>query len=203
MKIKETNSTPLASGIFNTIYTKYGSTFEWLSESDSHTIDMMYYLNHSGDRTISPLFQSLLDMEESGSITSALDLIADAIVLMYKDQWNRLYDAYITKTYDPIENYSMVEDENIGSKITNSRSTSTGSYGFNSNDAVPTDTGSESSTTTGAYNDNVRKLTRSGNVGVTTSQQMIQSEIDLRKWVFYGNIMSDVDRMITLSVYEY
>lgn len=203
MKIKETNSTPLTTGIFNNIFTRYGSTFTWLTQNDAHTLDMMYYLNHSGDRTISPMFETLIQMEESGSITSALNLIADAIVLMYQDQWNRLYDAYITKTYDPIENYSMVEDENVGSKITNSRSTSTGTYGFNSDESVPTDTGSESSTTTGAYNDNVRKLTRSGNVGVTTSQQMIQSEIDLRKWVFYGNIMSDVDRMITLSVYEY
>lgn len=203
MKIKETNSTPLTTGIFNNIFTRYRSTFTWLTQNDAHTLDMMYYMNHSGDRTISPMFETLIQMEESGSITSALNLIADAIVLMYKDQWNRLYDAYITKTYDPIENYSMVEDENIGSKITNSRSTSTGTYGFNSDESVPTDTGLESSTTTGDYNDNVRKLTRSGNVGVTTSQQMVQSEIDLRKWVFYGNIMSDVDRMITLSVYEY
>lgn len=44
-------------------------------------------------------------------------------------------------------------------------------------------------------------LTRKGNIGVTTSQQMVQSEYDLRKWLFFEEVMLDVDKLLTLSIY--
>lgn len=46
-----------------------------------------------------------------------------------------------------------------------------------------------------------RQLERSGNIGVTTSQQMAESEIALWKWNFYDSIMRDIDSMLTLSIY--
>ena len=46
------------------------------------------------------------------------------------------------------------------------------------------------------------ELRRSGNVGVTTSQQMIQSEIDLWKWNFFQDVVfKDLSKSLTLSVY--
>lgn len=46
------------------------------------------------------------------------------------------------------------------------------------------------------------KLTRSGNIGVTTSQQMIQAQRDLYMWnLFYNVVFPDIDRVIALSVY--
>jgi len=44
-------------------------------------------------------------------------------------------------------------------------------------------------------------LTRSGNIGVTTSQQMLTSEIELRQWLFFESVMNDIDRLLTLSIY--
>lgn len=45
-------------------------------------------------------------------------------------------------------------------------------------------------------------LTRSGNIGVTTSQQMIESERKLYMWnLFYNVVFPDIDRVIALSVY--
>lgn len=45
-------------------------------------------------------------------------------------------------------------------------------------------------------------LTRSGNIGVTTSQQMLQSEIDLWKWNFYNDILFPaVDKVLTSPLY--
>lgn len=44
-------------------------------------------------------------------------------------------------------------------------------------------------------------LTRSGNIGVTTSQQMLQSEIDLWKWNFFYEVFSDIDNVFTISTY--
>lgn len=49
--------------------------------------------------------------------------------------------------------------------------------------------------------DGDRHLTRSGNIGVTTSQQMLQSEIELRKWLYYQNVFNDIDTILTLSIY--
>lgn len=48
---------------------------------------------------------------------------------------------------------------------------------------------------------NARELTRSGNIGVTTSQQMAQSEIELRKWLYYESVFNDIDNVLTLSIY--
>ena len=48
-----------------------------------------------------------------------------------------------------------------------------------------------------------RTLTRSGNIGVTTSQQMIQSERDLWLWnYFYNVVFKNVDRVLTLETYQ-
>lgn len=44
-------------------------------------------------------------------------------------------------------------------------------------------------------------LTRKGNIGVTTSQQMIESEYELRKWLFFEEVMLDIDKLLTLSIY--
>lgn len=44
-------------------------------------------------------------------------------------------------------------------------------------------------------------LTRSGNIGVTTSQQMIESEIELRKKHFFESVFSDLDSVLTINVY--
>lgn len=48
---------------------------------------------------------------------------------------------------------------------------------------------------------NERTLTRSGNIGVTTSQQMLESEIKLRKWTFFNSVFNDIDNILTLSIY--
>lgn len=46
------------------------------------------------------------------------------------------------------------------------------------------------------------ELTRSGNIGVTTSQQMIESERNLYLWNFFQNIVfKDLAKMMTLSIY--
>lgn len=44
-------------------------------------------------------------------------------------------------------------------------------------------------------------LTRSGNIGVTTTQQMAESEIEYRKHLFFEMVFSDIDHILTLPVY--
>lgn len=47
-----------------------------------------------------------------------------------------------------------------------------------------------------------RELNRSGNIGVTTSQQMIKSERELYLWKFFDVVFADIDKILTLKVYE-
>lgn len=119
--------------------------------------------------------------------------------------------------------------ERVTPNVTNSNSNSV--YGFNSSSPVPSDssTGSQTGQTTttntgtntmthnvsdkdtGTVTDkdtgkdtNTRNytLTRSGNIGVTTSQQMIQSSRDLYMWnIFYTVIFPDIDKVISLPIY--
>lgn len=49
--------------------------------------------------------------------------------------------------------------------------------------------------------DEVRTLTRSGNIGVTTTQQMIEQERQLWRDSYFDTLYSDLDEMLTLGVY--
>ena len=57
---------------------------------------------------------------------------------------------------------------------------------------------------TGTYEDKMTyntTLQRSGNIGVTTSQQMLQSSIELWKWNFFESVFKDLDQILTLDTY--
>ena len=75
-----------------------------------------------------------------------------------------------------------------------------------------TDTGTQTNRETGtqSFVDGGRdtetrnyRLTRSGNIGVTTSQQMIEAERELwRMWNFFrGIVYPDIDRVLTIEIY--
>ena len=48
-----------------------------------------------------------------------------------------------------------------------------------------------------------RSFTRSGNIGVTTSQQMIASERELWRWNFFNVVFRDIDSILCLPIYSY
>lgn len=212
------------------IFTKIASTtdqpFTWLTQTLGKQLDEDYYLSHSGEKRISSYFQRLLDLEEKEKIDDVLQHIANHIITKYTDKWNKLYSAFIDSEYNPLENYSMhqVETPNITKdavvKVNTDVTTHTDSgsdastYGFNSATPVPTGSAEADSdvNVTGSKDNNytdslehetgTRSLDRSGNIGVTTSQQMLQSEIDIRNnYNFIDAIMKDVDNEICLLVY--
>lgn len=55
------------------------------------------------------------------------------------------------------------------------------------------------------YNDitdtKTHELTRSGNIGVTTTQQMIEQEIAFRRNLFFEMVFSDIDHILTIPIY--
>ena len=69
-------------------------------------------------------------------------------------------------------------------------------------DTTDTDSGTQTDTESGTDTETRNyELTRSGNIGVTTSQQMLQSEIDLWQYDFYKIVYANIDEVLTIAVY--
>lgn len=152
-------------------------------------------------------------------------LLGGAVSEFMSRSWDNIYKVYkaYTTQYKPLENYSMIEDTDYtplakqtvksSNKSKTDTKVDTGVYGFNSTVAVPSST-TDSNTkqekadnemeTTTSYDgesDNTHHE-RSGNIGVTTSQQMLESEIKLRKLEILELIFQGLDEVICQSVYD-
>lgn len=89
-------------------------------------------------------------------------------------------------------------------------------WGFNSESSIPSDmqdgtntsnntntrdlTDTETGTDTTAGN-NTRKLTRTGNIGTNTFQNLLQQERKLWMYNFFEQIFKDVDSVLTIPIY--
>ena len=174
---------------------------------DDLTVD---YLGNRLDKVLSPLYQRLIDYYNDNIVNANNDLYLIAIH-KYFENWNRIANALFSD-YNPISNYDMKEHEDnaVNSKVvttTKDNITDNKLAGFNSDDDnLATTQKSENNsevTSEGSDEDNTssRDLTRSGNIGVTTSQQMIESELELRKKNIYEIIYSDLDKLLFLDYY--
>lgn len=139
--------------------------------------------------------------------------------------WNELYKT-LNYEYDPIANYDRKaewsEDEtttgngNSTGNVTstgNGNSTSTAAVtSFNSYDFKDASKNTGESSTTNSENstgevktDTTRNLTRkeniSGNIGVTTTQQMIEAQRKVVEFNIYEYIAKDIKRNFCLMVY--
>lgn len=232
-------------GIFTRLGTLFPEELPWANEN-GQTLDQMYFGNHSGDKETSPLLDKFIEQNGGNATPEVLTeeqitTLANILYTRYGVQWDKLYKV-LSAEYNPIENYSMTEEETPDitrtetPDITRGKTTSTKSdftvttnsdaatdvYGFNSNSPVPQgeSNGNSTVTTQGDADKNVttenetetgtrteretgkRTLTRSGNIGVTTSQQMLESEIKLWEWNFYETVFKDADTVLTVPKYN-
>lgn len=203
----------------------------WKNDITSNELDVNYHGSRSGHKLIGSLIENFLEnniVSEENKIT-----IAQAIYTMYIKNWNALYKTLLLE-YNPIENYSMTEIENVqdshrGTLESNGTDSNTNTentilndisnnqlWGFNSTDSVNSDKqiGDTTKNIDGSMNathkntdtetkdtTSDRTLKRSGNIGVTTSQQMIESERQLWLWNFFESVFSDIDKTLVLKIY--
>jgi len=180
---------------------------------DPEDMDIEYFGNHSGLKESSPLLEKMTSWPNDHVLTDVeIGILQRLIKQKYSHTWSCVWDALLAE-YNPIENYSMVEETTPGTtktvkvetdeKIANK---STGSiYGFNSSTAVPASHNEGESNTTGSKAKNYTEEsytgkdthTRSGNIGVMTSQMMITQELELRKNAFLDIVYNDVDKILT------
>ena len=182
--------------IFDEIKTKIN--LDWFNDSLIAAMKIEYYYNHAFTKYISLLFYNLINIPKT--MDEVADSLASVIVNKFKTKWTRLHEA-LNLTYNPIDNYNMSETENTQLKTEANVSNANSIYAFNDTDATPTSESNSKTSTNALLNDNVRELTRKGNIGVTTSQQMINSELELREYNLIDTIYSDIDSVLTLKIY--
>lgn len=175
---------------------------EETSTQRTKELDLLYK-THSGLKNISNYLTMLCDEDVSPSIADRELMISDTILIKYGSNWEHILNAYL-KQYEPLENYDMHEDENQNTNITITTNGDNNTFGFNteSEDGIPASKSEITQTTDGKFNDNYRQLHRHGNVGVTTSQQMLLSELSLRSYDVIERMFTDLDDLFTRA-YRY
>ena len=148
------------------------------------------------------------------------------------ENWKKLWENYTAK-YNPLDNFNRHEETVLtdsgndttvknGSMINTMAGSTTAMdastiYAFNSGTATNVSGGQSvvtpDTTTTDTYNNVEDKRTLntqhktvseiSGNIGVTTSAQMISENINLWKWNYFDDVFDSIIRLITTGVYDY
>jgi hypothetical protein len=188
--------------------------------------EMFYYFaDKFGERD----FYKYYDTENVTSNANMVKQASDYIVLYgksHKYEYDKLVDT-LSLEYNPIENYSMTEkgtdtrtpnitQTNKGVNINTvgvDTSITTGKTTFDKsdsfiNDTKTTNTGTNTDTqdinttvTTAGNEKTVHEFTRSGNIGVTTSQQMIESERQLAMFSVVDLFVKAIADIILIGVY--
>lgn len=184
-----------------------------------------YFVNKFGERD----FYKYYDNENDGSNTNMVKQASDYIALYgksHKYEYDKLVDT-LSLEYNPIENYSMTEKGTdtrtpnitqtnkgvntntvgVDTSITTGKTTFDKSDSFindtkTTNTGTNTDTQDINTTVTTAGNEKiVHEFTRSGNIGVTTSQQMIESERQLAMFSVVDLFIKAIADIILIGVY--
>lgn len=209
-----------SNGIFDAL-----ETFDvpWKNIVDASVLDFEYFGNISGRKRISPLISKLLEKDNTTVLSNErVAQLAEMLYSINHENWAREWATLLVE-YNPVNNYDMTEtstetterdasQSNTGTQeIESNDTTNNGVYGFNSETAVNSDETTETGNTTRTDNLSqslsddstiTRELHRSGNIGVTTTQQMLQSERELYTWnFFYKIVFPTLDKILTLSLY--
>lgn len=208
-------------GIFASCYNNPSTTPVPFTETECDTMDELLPWNY-GERIVTPFVMAHADADGLilGSSPEMRKLAIDVWNLFHV-KWEHLYALYEAE-YNPISNYDMTEEEKTeaetesvveGQSERDGSTTTNGNlntYGFNSSTAIPRDENTGGGTSHDEETDGqettgsavgTRELKRSGNIGVTTTQQMMTQEIELWKWSLLSTVMEDVANFLTLRIF--
>lgn len=200
-----------------------GAIFNSLSDETLTEVGLTAYqlglawFKRSGEKSVNTLVEYFT---KDGEITEeGTKILGQMLADKYSDNIHRLYLA-LSAEYNPIENYDRTEsttDTTTGKIISNSKGTNE-SNGTNTNNVSAFDSSEyqpesqninnnkDETTTTGeseSNGTNTHEARLHGNIGVTTNQQMINEELNLRR----SNHLVDVilnwcDSEFCLKIYE-
>lgn len=168
-------------------------------------------------------YANSVDWEDSTSIAAFFTHLGKVAYSRYGDNWEKIYNVYFIEQYKPLENYSMLQERTpeltYGTTTTRKQDTKVDTSGktkivpFNSSASVLTGESEGDSETTEEKTKNEieasssetgkETLTRSGNIGITSSQQMATQELELRKLDFVKRVFADIDRVLLRDFVPY
>lgn len=194
-------------------------------------LDTEYFGNHSGSKFCSPLVKKFIG-QDGFVTEAGREALAKIIVSKYFPNWKHLwdvtdveyspihnYDMEETREKKSADSSSTVSDLQSSEEISHGRTTDSMDYKYGLNtdidDPKPSDkytTGEGGTTETDqtssstrnrvGANEEVETTRRSGNIGVTTTQNMITEERKLWLWNYFDQIFGDLDRELSLFVYD-
>lgn len=216
-------------GIFDAIAEVAGDLLPWADAADSEYLNFDYFGNHSGAKYPAPVVMLLLNDDKELS-DAARAKLASIIWAKFREPWSHLWQTNEI-SYNPIHNYDMndirvlergdsasSEASTVSDQSTEhgkSNTTTNSIYGFNSDDGEPSESSvsTDSGTTGVEYSDtrnnnavSAREETettqRSGNIGVTTTQKMIEADRSIWLWNFFDQVYKDIDTVLSLPIYD-
>lgn len=199
------------------------------SSEFASTLDMEYHGNHSGSKIVSCLVDRFYDADffdafAVGIAETFWNLNGKNLAKMYEvylAEYNPIdnYNMKETNTDEHTGDDTRTIEGNVTDTTTGKMRTTNYVQGMDSTtfkDSERSETEYNPDASTGMksekkYNDYSDTLTydsqvtstktRSGNIGVTTTQQMLQSEIALWQWNFYNEMFRLADKLVTIPVY--
>ena len=207
--------------IFNNV-----KTFINFSESPAEIFDL--FLMYNAERLVFKQYPTT--QQETTNAITQLTNYCTTFARTYQNKYNKLLATEKLK-YDPIENYSMTEiGTDVRTPDLVSNTTTSGTSSGNATDTstttsavttydntadfinqnkgtadntntTSTENSSTGKTTTTGTEKTTHEFKRSGNIGVTTSQQMIQSEREIVDFSALVQFVTDIANIICLSIY--
>ena len=139
---------------------------------------------------IARIIAECAELEVSYSNAKTFKYIMEKWSFARVDAWSRVFKA-LSAEYSPIENTDKYEETTLG-PVENSGKRFNATYDGPEIQSERVENTSKSV---------INSVHAHGNIGVTTNQQMINEEINLRKTDIYEIIVQDFKSMFTLQIY--
>ena len=162
---------------------------DWTTSGRVEQLDKRLY-DHFGEKYIAGYLQEL-------TVSKITERVVDYINSMVYE-FDTLYKS-TNQQYNPISNYDMTESGRDETRSNASGDTTNYSTTY---DDSTTDRKTGKSSTSGSSSEAfIHSLQRSGNIGVTTTQAMLQSEREIAEFDFIGYVAEKIIENYTTSLY--
>lgn len=161
----------------------------WATLDNTTKIDWILKVEYR-DKYLAEEYQSMQNSDINTFVAKFLESKASVLDKLY---------ATTQLVYDPIENYNMTES---GSDSGDSSASASGDNKSTSYDSVTPNLTDSNSSSSSAQSQSSHSLTRSGNIGVTTSQQMIEQERVVAAYDFLHSVAEMIVEQFTQSLYD-
>lgn len=161
----------------------------WAILTNTTKVDWILKVEYR-DKYLAEEFQEMDNADINVFVQKFLDSKASVLDKLY---------ATTNFSYNPIENYNMVESGTESGTSGATASSQDKGTSYNSSTANLIDSNSSNSS---AHSSSNHSLTRSGNIGVTTSQQMIMQEREVAAYDFLHYVAELIVNQFTQSLYD-